>query len=91
MIDQPGLQRGVFIDLQRGDVAHPGAARLRATRIDGQVGRIRGTRIVTDLIAGQATGRFMIGFAVAHEETRLQVGRDRQPMLAIAPLPSPRA
>ncbi len=76
VMDQPGLQRGVLIDLQRGDVAHPGAARLRATRIDGQIGRVRGARIVADLIAGQATGRFVIGFAVAHEETRLQVGRD---------------
>ncbi len=73
VIDQPGLQGRGLVDAQRGDVADPGAARLRAARVDGQVGRIGLARIVAQLRAGQAAGRVVLGLAVAQDQARAEV------------------
>ncbi|MNV14092.1 hypothetical protein D3C71_1047660 [compost metagenome] len=76
VVHQPGLQRRGVVDLPGGHVADPGAARLRTARIDGQVARVGRTRVVADLVAGEAPGCFVIGLAVTHEKAGFQLRGD---------------
>ncbi|MCY1430904.1 hypothetical protein D9M71_468620 [compost metagenome] len=72
VVDHPGFQAGVVVQIESGLVAHPGAARLRAAVIPGQVRRVGVAWVVLDLFLGQASGQVILGFPVAQVEAGFQ-------------------
>ena len=84
VVHQPDFQLRIIVQVQRGFVAQPGAAGLRARVVAAHIRRIGGAWVVFDLLFGNPACELVIGFAITQikacfqlrAETIANIGRD---------------